>query len=299
MSVRRLGLVLAGAGALVAAALPGQANAGGQVATDALTCINRFVWTDSANAVQEADVMAAKPPRPLTATYQLAQFVPVRAMTTWYMSITRQGEQYSYGLLLQGGNLYRHSTITPADSRARVTATKLGGGWTSFKSIATSNYNDPGNVAHAFLYGLNTNGSLYRYAASGTGYRAYGSFAGFKSFKAMAMISQQPTYDTLLMTTTAGALYTIHIPTAAKTKPVVKLIRKSGWSSFESLLIEHCGNNDGSVVVGIDHNTDSGYQYAFSKAKGTATAITSYGKIPVTFTGTVYASRTSAWLYGE
>jgi hypothetical protein len=295
MGVRRLGAVLAGVGALVAGGLPGQAQA---ALPSSVPCRNYIVWTDSANAVQEVNVTAAKPVR-TSGQYQLAQFVPVRAMSTWYMSTTRQGEQYSYGLLLQGGNLYRHSTITPMDSRARVTATKLGGGWTSFKSIATSNFNEPVGAKHAFLYGLNTNGYLYRYAASGTGYKAYGAFGGFKSFKTMAMISQRSTYDTLLMTTTAGALYTIHIPTTATAKPVVKVIRKSGWSSFESLLVEHCGNYDGSVVVGIDHNTDSGYQYVFSKANGTATAITSYGKIPIVFNGTVHASRTSAWLYGE
>jgi hypothetical protein len=295
MGVRRLGVVLGGVGILVAGGLPAPAQA---AVADSVPCINRIVWTDSANAVQEADVLAAKPPR-VWDRYQVAQFVPVRAMATWYMSTTRQGEQYSYGLLLQGGNLYRHSTITPPGSRARVTATKLGGGWTSFKAIATANYADPLGRKHSFLYGLNTNGNLYRYAANGTGYKAYGSFGGFKSFKTMAMISQQPTYDTLLMTTTAGALYTIHIPTTAAAKPVVKVIRKSGWSSFESLLVEHCGNNYGSVVVGIDHNTDSGYQYAFSRAKGTATAITSYGRAPLAFTGAVHASRTNAWLDGE
>ncbi|WP_344235222.1 hypothetical protein [Kribbella hippodromi] len=293
MGVRRLGMVLAGVGVLVATGMPGPAQA---AVAESVPCINQVVWPDSANAVHETDVLAAKPPRNW-GTYQLAQFVPVRAMSTWYMANGRRGEQYSYGLLLQGAYLYRHSTLTPPGGRARVTATKLGGGWTSFKSIATSNYDH--QTPHSFLYGLNTNGNLYRYAASGAGYRAYGSFGGFRSFKAMAMISQQATYDTLLMTTTAGALYTIHIPTTAKAKPVVKLIRKSGWSSFESLLIEHCGNYNGSVVVGIDHNTDSGYQYLFSQAKGTATRITPYGKIPGTFPGAVHASRTSGWLSGE
>lgn len=296
MDVRRLGSVLAVVGALVAGGLPGRAQA---ALPSSVPCINRIVWTDSANAAREADILAAKPPRMLVGVYQVAQFVPVRAMSTWYMSTTRRGEQYSYGLLLQGGNLYRHSTITPDDSRARVTATKLGGGWTSFKAIATSNFDEPVGAKHAFLYGLNTNGILYRYAANGTGYKAYGSFGGFKSFKTMAVISQRSTYDTLLMTTTAGALYTIHIPTTASARPVVKVIRKSGWSSFESLLIEHCGNNNGTVVVGIDHNTDSGYQYVFSRANGTATTITSYGKVPVPFPGTAHASRTNSWLYGE
>ena len=139
MSMRRLGLVLGGVGVLVASWSPGSAQA---AVAESVPCINRTVWTDSANAVQEADILAAKPPR-VWDRYQLADFVPVRAMSTWYMSTTRQGEQYSYGLLLQGGNLYRHSTITPPGSRARVTATKLGGGWTSFKAIATANYADP------------------------------------------------------------------------------------------------------------------------------------------------------------
>ncbi|WP_432880937.1 hypothetical protein ACQPYH_36285 [Kribbella sp. CA-245084] len=149
-------------------------------------------------------------------------------MSTWYMTFSRSGVQYSYGLLLQGGNLYRHSTTTPVSGTHRVTATKLGSGWTSFKAIATSNYGAPAKPTHAFLYGLNSNGNLYRYAANGTGYRSFGSFGGFKSFKTMAVLSETQTYDTLLMTTTAGALYTIHIPVTATAKPVVKMIRPSG-----------------------------------------------------------------------
>jgi hypothetical protein len=296
MKVRRLGLVLAGVGMFIGVAVQGSATAApaGQRAASSVSCENWIVWADGPHTAMEAVVTASKPPR-LMQQFQIPQFVPVRAMSTWYLTTTRRGEQYSYGLLLQGGNLYRHSTV----GSKRLTTTKLGGGWTSFKAIATSNYTDPPGPTHAYLYGLNTNGNLYRYAPSGVSYKAYGVFGGFKSFKTMAMISQQPAYDTLLMTTTAGALYTIHIPTTAKAKPVVKLIRKSGWSSFESLLVEHCGPNFGSVVVGIDHNTDSGYQYAFSKANGTATAITSYGKIPVVFNGGVHASSTAFWLNGE
>ncbi|WP_432886960.1 hypothetical protein ACQPYH_04490 [Kribbella sp. CA-245084] len=56
-------------------------------------------------------------------------------------------------------------------------------------------------------------------------------------------ISEERAYDTLLMTTKAGALYTIHIPTTAKAKPVVKLIRKSGWAAYESLVVHKCGVN--------------------------------------------------------
>ncbi|WP_427889349.1 hypothetical protein ACQHIV_38960 [Kribbella sp. GL6] len=281
----------------MAGALAGPVG-GARAAVGSSPFYNQILWTDSGNKVIEADVAVARPPQ-LVVQFQLAGFVPVRAMSSWYPSTTRQGQPYFYGLLLQGDNLYRHSTITPVGSQARVTTTKLGGGWKNFKTIATSTYNDSIAGTHSYLYGLNANGYLYRYAASGAGYRAYGAFGGFKSFKTMAMISQTRTYDTLLMTTTAGALYTIHIPITANAKPVVKLIRKSGWSSFESLLVEHCGDSMGSVVVGIDHSTDSGYQYTFGRTNGTATAITSYGKIPVVFNGAVHASRSLLWLHGE
>ncbi|WP_433161525.1 hypothetical protein [Kribbella sp. CA-247076] len=254
-----------------------------------------MVWTDLANDAHEADITARRPPG--VDQYFLADFVSVRAMSTWYMSVTRSGAQYSYGLLLQGGNLYRHSTLT---GTRRVTATKLGSGWTSFKSIATSRYGAPAPApAHAFLYGLNSNGNLYRYAANGTGYRSYGVFGGFKSFKTMAVISELRAYDTLLMTTTAGALYSIRIPVTATAKPVVRMIRSGGWSSFESLLVDRCGSNGASVVVGIDHNTDSGYQYGVSRMNGTATAIVSYGKVPVVFNGVTHASRTDSQLEGD
>lgn len=301
MKLQRLVLVLAGAGLFATTAVPGQALGAGSTATgtSAVSCTNRVAWTDTANVALDGEVTARKPPVVTDRSF-LANFVSIRAMSTWYMSTTRQGEQYSYGLLLQGGNLYRHSTTTPVSGTHRVTATKLGTGWTSFKAITTSRYAAPApKPAHAFLYGLNSNGNLYRYAPNGTGYKSFGSFGGFKNFKTMAVISETQTYDTLLMTTTAGALYTIHIPVTATAKPVVKLIRKSGWSSFESLLVEHCGTNGASVLVGIDHNTDSGYQYGMSKANGTATAIVSYGKVPVVFNGVTHASRTTSQLTGE
>jgi hypothetical protein len=74
----------------------------------------------------------------------------------------------------------------------------------------------------------------------------------------MTMISEERTYDTLLMTTYAGALYTIHIPTSAKAKPVVKLIRKSGWAAYESLVV------NGKVPVvfnGLNHASLIGFQF--------------------------------------
>jgi hypothetical protein len=44
------------------------------------------------------------------------------------------------------------------------------------------------------LYGLNTNGSLYRYPIVGSGFRSLGPLPGFRSFEAMTVISETATY---------------------------------------------------------------------------------------------------------
>ncbi len=106
----------------------------------------------------------------------------------------------------------------------------------------------------------------------------------------MTVVSETPTYDTLLMTTTVGALYTARIPVAATIKPVLKLIRSTGFAQYEALIINSCGARGGSLINAVDHDTDTGYQFAFSKFTGGTTAMTTLGKIPAVFT----ASRRSA-----
>ncbi|MGW7686295.1 hypothetical protein ACWGID_36460 [Kribbella sp. NPDC054772] len=228
-----------------------------------------------------------------------------RANTTWYGAVNAVGTQvyYYYGLLLQGGNLYRHTTYVRDGGDTFTwspTFKKVGSGWTSFKLIATSNF----SVAaprHAYLYGLNTNGSLYRYQIVGAGFRALGPIPGFRGFKTVTVISETATYDTLLMTTNAGALWTARIPVAAGAKPVMKLIRSSGWSAYESLVVQGCGTRGGSLLVAVDNDTQSGYQFALSKTNGTATAITAYGKVPAVFNVASHAAITTHYnqLTGE
>ncbi|WP_427889133.1 hypothetical protein ACQHIV_37810 [Kribbella sp. GL6] len=239
------------------------------------------------------DVTAAKPPR--AQVYDPFKFVATRANASWYIASNATGSQvYAYGLLLQGGNLYRHTTYLPADEAGvpRPTFKKVGSGWTNFTSIATSNYSIA-TPRHAYLYGLNTNGSLYRYQIVGGGFRALGPLPGFRGFKAMTVISETATYDTLLMTTKAGALYTVHIPIAAGAKPVLKLVRSGGWAPYESLAAQGCGTRGGFLIVAVDKDTKVGYQFAFGHANGGATAMTSYGKIPATFNGVNEVSITS------
>jgi hypothetical protein len=298
MKFRRCALALAVFG-LVAASSTVAASA--VPAGAAQLCSNTVVWPTKANVVDVVDVTAHKPPTPLSPPYVYSKFFASRYMDRWYTAWNAAGTQYyAFGLFLLGSNLYRQTTVLSGRSPAQSTAVRVGTGWGTFKSIATSNYPLKGSRP-AYLYGLNSNGNLYRYAPSGSGYRSAGSFAGFRGFKAMTMISEERTYDTLLMTTTAGALYTIHIPTTAGAKPVVKLIRKSGWASFESLAVNKCGVNGASVIIAVDHDTQTGYQYGFSKFNGTATAMTSYGKVPAVFNGLNHTSQVGfqAILLGE
>jgi len=317
MKLQRFALALAGAGLIAAAASSAPAVAAGQADPK-----HPFAKTVTPNTIKAAgepcisDVMSptaagmsqetlAMPGRHIEAFQDTPfKFVGSRADTTWYGAVNAAGTQvYYYGLLLQGGNLYRHTTYARDNGETlswSPTFKKVGSGWTSFKAIATSNYS-VGAPRHAYLYGLNTNGSLYRYQIVGTGFRALGPIPGFRGFKTMTVISETATYDTLLMTTNAGALWTAHIPVAAGAKPVMKLIRSSGWSAYESLVVQGCGDRGGSLIVAVDQGTQSGYQFAMSKANGAATAVTSYGKIPVPFNGVSDVSLTTHYdqLVGE
>jgi hypothetical protein len=316
MKLQRFALALAGAGLLGAAALSAPAAATGQAdptpyfaersaqplsakAAAAVPCLSPVGLPTAAGTMQEIDATPATPPR--SVAYQPFQFVGTRADATWYFAGNAAGTQYYfYGLLLQGANLYRHTTYVPDNADPVPTFKKVGSGWTSFKSIATSNYS-VGTPRHAYLYGLNTNGSLYRYQIVGAGFRALGPLPGFRGFKAMTVISETATYDTLLMTTNAGALYTVHIPIAAGAKPVLKLIRTGGWAPYESLVVNGCGTRGGSLIVAVDHDSKSAYQFAMSHANGRATAITSYGKVPGVFNGVTHVSLTTHYdqLFGE
>jgi hypothetical protein len=321
MKLQRFALALAGAGLLAASvssvpAFAGKPDPNGHTfvksvqpnkiktkAADAgEPCLSAVMVPTAAGTVQEIDSIPGRHIESYSDTP--SKFVGTRADTTWYGAVNASGTQvYFYGLLLQGANLYRHTSLLRDNGESGVwssTFKKVGTGWTSFKSISTSNYSVAGPT-HAYLYGLNTNGSLYRYQIVGAGFRALGPLPGFKGFKAMTVISETATYDTLLMTTNAGALWSVHIPVAAGAKPVLKLIRSSGWADYESLVVQGCGTRGGSLIAAVDNNTQSGTLYAMSKANGAATAITSYGKIPAVFNGVDHVSITTHYdqLVGE
>ena len=88
----------------------------------------------------------------------------------------------------------------------------------------------------------------------------------------MTLIGETATYDTLLATTSGGALYTIRIPAAAPMKPIVKKVRSTGYSAFESLLVQRCGTS-GSVLAAFDNYANRLSIYALSRATGESTVI--------------------------
>jgi hypothetical protein len=248
------------------------------------TCSQLVSWVTPTGMVPWLDISPAKPPQPTE--YEPYQFVGARAQSSSYLVYNASGTQlHMTGLFLQGRNLYR-ATSYIYDTSVKASAARIGSGWQNFTTIATSNYTVT-SPHRSYLYGLNLDGTVYRYAASGTGFKALGKFAGFKSFKTLTVISETATYDTLLMTTKAGALYTIRIPVTATAKPVVKVIRTGGWQSFEHLEVVDCGTKGGALITAVDRDTKTAQLYAMSKANGKATLLTGYGRIPASdsFTG--------------
>ncbi|WP_328323875.1 hypothetical protein OHA70_31845 [Kribbella sp. NBC_00382] len=161
--------------------------------------------------------------------------------------------------------------------------TKVGGGWGAFTAIETSRFDDSRGHARTTEYGLRGDGNLYRWTIDGKGvWHSTGVAPGFASVKTFTLISQTPTYDTLLANTRSGGLYTIHIPTTAAMKPVVKNLRTSTWQGFESLQAHRCGQY-GTLLLAIDKDSDAGYLYAIGHANGASTVIQNRGKVPATF----------------
>jgi hypothetical protein len=120
-----------------------------------------------------------------------------------------------------------------------------------------------------------------------TGWRKTGGVGGLSTVKSMALISRTPKYETFLANTRAGTLVTVTWPTSAFSVPRATTVRGATWQGFEQLLATKCGAN-GTLLLGIDRDTQSGYLYAVSHANGGSTVIKSLGKVPMTFSDPQY-----------
>jgi hypothetical protein len=196
------------------------------------------------------------------------------------------------GYLLIGDGLYYtgyHAVDGVIDTPAPH-VTRVGGGWGSFVALEEAEYQSPteAGVSRWNTYGLTSSGVLYRWTLDTKGvWRNKVSAPGFAAVKSMALISKSKTYDTFLANTRGGALYTIHIPTSSPMKPIVKQVRAKTWQGFETLLTQKCGQY-GTIVLGIDRDTDTAYLYAASRFNGTSTVIQLLGKVPATFADNLY-----------
>jgi hypothetical protein len=167
-----------------------------------------------------------------------------------------------------------------------VTMQRIGSGWDRFVAFEQSS-------VRRYQYALRDDGTLFRWSVRSDGrnqqtWTALGSVPGFASVKAMTLLSETKTYDTLLVTTRGGALYTVRIPVDRTMRTVVTKVRSSTWQGFERLLTARCGQY-GTLLLGIDKDTGTGYLYAVGHAAGTSTVIKSLGKVPTTFTDPVDA----------
>ncbi|GAA1618267.1 hypothetical protein GCM10009789_85190 [Kribbella sancticallisti] len=172
----------------------------------------------------------------------------------------------------------------------KVDLARIGGGWDQFSFFEESRYDEGASSTSVYRtheYGLRKDGTLVRWRLAKGVWQSAGSYPGFSAVRTMTLISQTRTYDTFLANTRSGALYTIRIPVAVPMKPVVKVVRSSTWQAFDHLIAEKCGQY-GTLLLGIDKETQAGYLYAVGRASGTSTVIKGLGKVPTTFNAPVY-----------
>lgn len=170
---------------------------------------------------------------------------------------------------------------------------RIGSGWGSMRALAVTDYAPlgvPDSATRNTAYALAPDGTLNRWVIRAGAWGSRESAPGFSSVKSMAHISQTATYDTFLVNTRGGALYTVRIPVGTPMKPVVKVVRTSGWAAYESLVAEGCGRQ-GTLVAAIDRDTGSVRLHAVGHATGTTTPIVDLGTGPTKVT----ASPTFLW----
>lgn len=310
MTLRRSILAVAGASLVAATALAGPAGAGvqgkpepdrrkavGAAAVAASACSMQVGAVNAAGMSGGYNIVATRP-------VQVGEFVPyklfgIRASATWYY-YKEPTRNYFRGLILQGSNLYAAYEIYKGSSDVpTVSATKVGTGWSGFSTIATSNFVQ-GTTPHRYLYGLHTNGSLYRYNVNGP-VRSYGSAPGYRSFKTITVIAETATYDTLLATTKTGALWTIRVPVTAPLKATLKQVRTTGFKAYEQLIAQRCGATS-TLLTAFDNDANTATVYAVSRATGASTLINTIDTFPATFdapTHHLYTASGGPQLVGE
>lgn len=289
---RRILPALAGT-ALVAAAVVTPAHATGAAVEGSAAACRMYPGSILANGAHvSGGIVVGNPPVSIGfpgVTFGVFEPGKVRLSTTFTSNPYSAGAA-NEGWVVQGDSLYWRAywidAMSEIDPGQPNETQRVGGGWTNFTALETSQYYVNGSARNT-AYGLRSDGTLFRWSVDRWLWKATGSAPGFAAVKSMALISKTATYDLFLANTRGGALYTIQLPVKAPLKPVVKPVRTKTWQGFEKLVANKCGQY-GSILVGIDKDTHSAYMYAVGHTNGTATVINSLGKTQATFADPVY-----------
>jgi hypothetical protein len=216
----------------------------------------------------------------------------VQHTTTFVGTPLGSGESRT-GLTVLAGALYSSAYVVDGQSQIDPhyphNNLRVGGGWSDFRWIEQSVHRpaDAGVPSRTTLYGQKTDGTMYRWVADGTRWRRTGGLGGLSTVKSMTLISRTNTYETFLANTRAGKLITVRWPTSYLSVATATPVRDATWQGFEQLIATKCGAT-GTLVLGIDRDTKSGYLYAVGHANGRNTVVKSLGKVPLTFSDPQY-----------
>ena len=279
--------------------VPTTASAGSTTPTT--SAVNCYVNASSVTASGDHNnlaVVSTTPPKATSGALGRRAFAPgqVKVMATMSILIDQgpDGSEYDvYGYVIIGDALYQaaYGAHDGTVSNPPAGLRRIGGGWGNFTMVEEAEYQGPtqAGISRWTVYGLRSDGVLFRWNVSSKGvWSRTGSAPGFAAVKSMSLVSKTATYDTFVANTRGGALYTIHLPVSAPMKPVVKPVRTRTWQGFETLITQQCGVY-GSLLLGIDKDTDSAYLYAVGRYTGLSTVIQSMGKVPATLPDNVYA----------
>lgn len=236
-------------------------------------------------------ITAGSPPTRTNVRYVVPKLYdePVRLSTSMFLSLSG-GDPLINGHVIIGPTMARSGYAFMNDGTldtASIRLTPITYGHESTVVLEESRYRE-GTTPRTTSYEVRGDGILVRQNnVLGNQWETTGTAGGFGLVKTMVLISKTRTYDTFLANTRGGVLTTVHIPTTSPMKPVVKRVRASTWQNFEFLIAQKCGTQ-GTLLLGIDKDTQSAYLYTVSHANGTATVIKSLGRVPGAFADPTY-----------
>ncbi|TCC30953.1 hypothetical protein [Kribbella speibonae] len=293
---KTVGLASAGAlalglgAAMVPSAQAAQSTSGSTTATTA-ACALRLGSVTSTGAFTSRMVNATAPitiggVRGTAGVFGANQ---VQKISTFVGSPVGANGEARSGLTVMGGALYSSSFVVDGQSQLDPhyphNNLRIGAGWSGYRWIEQSVY--AGSPARTLLYGQRADGVTQRWLSDGKGWRITAGAGGLSTVKGIALIGRTATSETFLANTRGGTLVTVTWPTKENAGPTSRVVRGSTWQGFEQLIATKCGAN-GTLLLGIDKETKSGYLYAVGHANGTSTAIKSLGKVPLTFSDPQY-----------